>query len=173
MYRPHLPIPVRLMAGQRKALHLSFALLWGSGALWLGYHYFFSINGPFGPTPNPLEHWWLRLHGLSLMATLLAIGSVLPHHAQRAWALNKNRALGFTLLAALGWLILTGYALYYFSSDSNQKWLPLLHWIPGLALPLLLLTHIIQGRKRAVPLPHRSDHTLPAPTEAIPQPSAD
>ncbi len=173
MYKPHLPIPLRLLKGQKNALYLSFAALWLSGALWLAYHYFFPVNGPFGPTPNPLEHWWLRLHGLSLMAALLAIGSVLPHHAQRAWTLNKNRGLGFALLAALAGLTLTGYGLYYFSSDSNQAWLPLVHWIPGLALPLLLALHIVQGKRRLAPLPHRPEQTLANPGEAIPQPSTD
>lgn len=173
MYKPHLPIPLRLLPGQRKALYVSTGALWLSGALWLLYHYFMAVNSPFGPTPNPLEQWWLRLHGLSAMAALLAVGSVLPYHAHRAWTLNKNRALGFALLSALAWLTLTGYALYYFATDSNQHWLPLLHWIPGLALPLLLTMHILQGRKRPAPLPHPGEHRLRSTTETLPQPSGD
>lgn len=171
MYKPHLPIPLRLLPGQKKALYLSMGVLWLSGVLWLLYHYFLAVNGPFGPAPNPLEQWWLRLHGLSLLVALLAVGSVLPHHAQRAWSLKKNRGHGLALLAVLAWLALTGYALYYFATDDNRRWLPLLHWIPGLALPPLLLMHIVQGRKRPAPLPHHATQQNPASTrEILPQP---
>ncbi len=173
MYKPHLPIPLRLLPGQKKALYLGLGGLWVSGALWLAYHYFFPVNGPFGPTPNPLDPWWLRLHGLSLMVALLAVGSLLPHHAHRAWCLNKNRSQGFALLAVLTWLALTGYALYYFSSDSNQAWLPLAHWIPGLAMPLLLALHIVQGKKHPASLPHRPEQPMTTSTKVLPQPSAD
>ena len=171
MYKPRLPIPLRLLPGQKKALYLSLGALWLSGVLWLLYHYYLAVNGPFGPTPNPLEQWWLRLHGLSLLTALLAIGSVLPHHAQRAWTLKKNRAAGLALLAVLAWLALTGYALYYFATDGNQRWLPLLHWIPGLALPLLLLLHIVRGKQRtALQQHHAAQQSLADTREILPQP---
>ena len=171
MDKPHLPIPLRLLPRQKKALYLSLGALWLSGALWLLYHYFLAVNGPFGPMPNPLEQWWLRLHGLSLLIALLAVGSVLPHHAHRAWTLKRNRLLGLGLLSVLAWLALTGYALYYFATDSNQRWLPLLHWVPGLALPLLLLMHVVQGRKRATPAHHHATQQNLASTtrEILPQ----
>ena len=47
------------------------------------------------------------------------------------------------------WLALTGYALYYFASDSNENWLPILHWGTGISMPLLLVLHIRMGRKRS------------------------
>jgi len=46
------------------------------------------------------------------------------------------------------WLAATGYALYYFSSDENAAWLPLLHWVVGLAVPFALIVHILAGRQR-------------------------
>jgi cytochrome b561 len=55
------------------------------------------------------------------------------------------------MLALTVWLAATGYALYYFSTDDNAAWLPLLHWIAGLALPLGLVLHIRLGRRRALP----------------------
>lgn len=145
-HRLHLPI--RLGPRQRRWAYLSFALLWLSGALWLVFHYFLQVPGTFGPHPHPLEHWWLRLHGLTMMTSLLMLGSLFLHHLHRAWQLRRNRLLGGVLTCAFAWLGATGYALFYFSSDANQAWLPLLHWIPGLLLPGMLVFHIRRGRRR-------------------------
>lgn len=147
MYK-HLPLPIRFPKPHKRALYGVFALLWLSGALWLGFHYFLQVPGEFGVSANPLEVWWLRLHGLTGFMMLVAIGSVLPIHTRRAWHLHKNRGSGSAMHAALLWLSLTGYALYYFASDANEAWLPLLHWVVGLVLPLQLIWHIRCGRKR-------------------------
>lgn len=146
-YSPVSP-PIRFARPHKYALYAVIALLWLSGAGWLVFHYFLQVTGEFGVTPHPLEIWWLRLHGLTGFAVLVAIGSVLPVHARRAWHLKKNRVSGLAMELLLLWLALTGYALYYFSSDDNAAWLPLLHWIVGLTLPLMLALHIWRGRMR-------------------------
>jgi hypothetical protein len=143
---PHPPI--RLGTQHRRVIYASFALLWLSGALWLVFHYFLRHQGTFGPEPNALEPWWLRLHGLAMMIMLVAAGSVIVHHAQRAWQLGKNRTGGVLLTGCLLWLAATGYALYYFTTDGNQAWLPLLHWIPGLGMPAAILLHVVRGQRR-------------------------
>lgn len=145
MYK-HLPLPIRFAKPHKRVLYGVFALLWLSGALWLGFHYFLREPGEFGATAHPLEIWWLRLHGLMGFAMLVVIGSVLPVHTRRAWHLHKNRGSGFLMQSVLLWLSLTGYALYYFATDANAAWLPLLHWVVGLALPLMLVLHIRRGR---------------------------
>lgn len=148
MYK-HLPLPIRFPKPHKYALYAVFTLLWLSGALWLGFHYFLQVPGEFGARPNPLELWWLRLHGFTGFLMLVAIGSVLPIHTRRAWHLHKNRSSGFGMHAVLLWLSISGYALYYFANDANEAWLPLLHWVAGMALPLLLVWHIRQGRAHA------------------------
>lgn len=147
MNRP-LPPPIRLHTRHKGTLYGIVLALWTSGVLWLLFHYFLRVAGEFGETAHPLETWWLRLHGLMAFAALVAIGSVLPIHARRAWQLNKNRRTGLAMKLYLLWLALTGYALYYFLSESNEAWLPLAHWIAGLALPLLGVLHIRIGRRR-------------------------
>ncbi|NOT18023.1 MAG: hypothetical protein HOP20_08170 [Sulfuriferula sp.] len=147
---PHLPLPIRFPKPHKRVLYAAFILLWSSGALWLIFHYFMRTEGDFGMTAHPLEIWWLRLHGLMVFSMLVAVGSVLPVHVRRAWHLHKNRATGLFMSMVLLWLAMTGYALYYFSSDDNEAWLPLLHWIVGLALPLMLIVHIWRGRRRVV-----------------------
>lgn len=143
--------PIRLGRRHRGVVFYSLAVLWSSGALWLLFHYFLAVQGPFGPEPHPLQPWWLRLHGLAVMVTLTVFGSLLVQHAPRAWQVRKNRRLGAALTGVFLWLATTGYALYYFSSDANAAWLPLAHWIPGLALPGVVLMHIRFGRRRTAP----------------------
>jgi hypothetical protein len=146
---------IRLGPRHKKWLYAGFALLWLSGALWLAFHYFFRMEGEFGPEPHPLEAWWLRLHGLMAMVALVLVGSLAPNHIRLAWNRRKNHRSGLPMLALTVWLAATGYALYYFSSDDNAAWLPLLHWIIGLALPLVLVLHIRLGRRRALPAASR------------------
>lgn len=146
--RHHAPVPIRLSHRHRKWVYAAILLLWLSGALWLVFHYFLRTDGVFGPAAHPLETWWLRLHGLAVFSGLTAIGSIAVHHAGRAWQLRRNRLMGAMLMGIFVWLSATGYALYYFSSDSNQTWLPLLHWVPGLSLPAILVLHVGRGRAR-------------------------
>ena len=145
----HAPMPIRLAAPHKKFLYSVFSLLWLSGGLWLVLHYFMRTEGEFGIAPHPAEIWCLRVHGLMVFAVLLALGTVLPVHARRAWQLNKNRRSGLLLKALFLWLALSGYALYYFASEDNENWLPLLHWGAGLSVPLILALHIRMGRKRS------------------------
>jgi hypothetical protein len=151
----HAPVPIRFTAPHKKFLYSVFSLLWLSGALWLVFHYFMRVPGEFGITPHPAEIWCLRLHGLMVFAVLVALGSVLSNHARRAWQLNKNRYSGLLMKVLLLWLAITGYALYYFASEGNENWLPVLHWGAGISVPLMLVSHIRMGRKRGNVLAHR------------------
>ena len=155
-----LPLPIRLGNRHKRALYGVVLALWATGALWLLFHYFLRVEGEFGEVAHPFEAWSLRLHGLMAFAALVAIGSVLPIHARRAWQLNKNRGSGLMMKSWFLWLALTGYGLYYFVSEANEAWLPLTHWIAGLALPLAVLTHVRLGRRRGprpVPLRRSTD----------------
>lgn len=146
-----VPLPIRFGKPHRRVLYAVFVGLWGAGLLWLVFHYFFGVQGDFGPTPHPLEKWWLRAHGLFAFAALIALGSVLPVHARGAWERKRNRRTGVAMKFWMLWLAATGYTLYYFSSESNESWLPMLHWAAGLALPLMLVWHVRRGRSRAAP----------------------
>lgn len=140
---------IRLGAQHKKWLYSGLTLLWVSGALWLLFHYFLQTEGDFGPQPHVLERWWLRLHGLAGMVGLILLGSLLPNHMKLAWSRQKNRRTGLPMFTVWIWLAATGYALYYFSSDTNAAWLPVLHWAVGLALPTLLLIHLKHARMRS------------------------
>jgi hypothetical protein len=142
------PPTIRLSPLQRRTVYGVITLLWLSGALWLAFHYFLRVPSTFGDKPHALEIWWLRLHGLAGFAALVAVGSMLPVHVGRAWALDKNRMSGVVMKMVFFWLATSAYALYYFATESNETWLPLLHWIVGLSLPLVLVIHVRRGRRR-------------------------
>lgn len=151
-------LTIRLGTRHRRLIYATFVLLWTSGALWLAFHYFLRVEGDFGPEAHPLEAWWLRLHGLMAMLALVAVGSLATNHVRLAWKRGKNLRTGLPMLAMTAWLAASGYTLYYFASEANEAWLPLTHWIAGLALPLAGLVHVREGRRR----PARATHRKPA-----------
>lgn len=137
---------MRLSRLHKRMLYCAFAALWGSGVLWLLFHYFFEQASDFGPRPHPLESWWLRLHGLAMFLMLVALGALIPAHGSLAWHVRRQRASGMVMSLMMAWLVGTGYALYYFVGDRGESWLPGLHWGIGLAVPLLLLMHLRRRR---------------------------
>ena len=139
---------MRLSPAHKRALHVIFVVLWCSGLLWLLFHYFLQRPSDFGPRPHALEHWWLRLHGLTVFAMLVALGSLIPAHGPVAWRVRRQRVSGLSMILLSIWLVGTGYALYYFVGDRSESWLPVLHWGAGLAAPLLLLAHLRRRRRQ-------------------------
>lgn len=139
---------IRLQAAHKRLVYAVFALAWTSGVLWLLFHYFVTHQGAFGPQSHPLEAWWLRLHGFASMLVLVILGSLAANHMRHALRHRKNLGSGLSMVMLAVWLAVTGYALYYFSSDDNAAWLPLLHWIPGLVVPVLLSVHVFASRVR-------------------------
>jgi hypothetical protein len=51
------------------------------------------------------------------------------------------------LLSACGLLALGGWALYYAADERARSWLSISHWGLGLALPTLVIGHIIGARR--------------------------
>jgi len=153
---------VRLERWHRRALYATGSLLTASGALWLLFHYFLRSATPWGEGPHPLEAWWLRLHGLAAMLTLLALGSLLATHVGRAWRRGRNRASGGALAAALVLLIATGYALYYFAGEESRPAISLVHWVFGAVAIVLVLAHVALGRGLTAARRRPRRHASPA-----------
>ena len=144
----HHPTPLRLSRRRRYTVHAVGIGLWLSGALWLLFHYFLQRKGEFGPTENPLEPWWLRLHAMMAFAALWTFGMVWGAHVVAGWRTRRHRVSGGMTVGLLGWLIGTGYLLYYLVDDQWRLAAAWAHWIVGLALPLLFLVHMTRGRQR-------------------------
>src|SRR6185436_14021124 len=148
---------MRLSHGHLRWVYASGIALFASGGLWLLFHYFVQVPGELGERPHALEAWWLRLHGAAAMLMLAVLGSLLPIHVRRGWHQRKNLVAGISLSALALLLIISGYALYYFGSEETRPWISAFHWVLGLGAPLLLLWHIMSGR-RAHAVKHVQQH---------------
>jgi uncharacterized membrane protein len=81
------------------------------------------------------------------MAVLVLIGTLLNEHVRLAWRARRNRANGSVFLSAFAFLTITGYGLYYAGDERLRAWTSWVHLAVGLVLPILLLIHILLGRR--------------------------
>ena len=130
----------------RRCAYATLLLLFGTGlAHWL-LHGWFQHQGDFGPEPNPLEPWMLKLHGAAAMLGLLVLGSLVSTHIHRFWRLRRNRSAGGLFLSAALLLVLSGYGLYYFGGEQARALSRQVHIVIGLlALPGFFV-HLWRGR---------------------------
>ena len=122
------------------AVYLSFSVLLLTGAAWL----YAQGRLEDGPVWEKLPHQLLVVHGGAAMVALLVLGA-LSRHVAHGWKARKNRASGAMLVAVNAFLVLTGYGLYYASSETFRAWLSRWHAWVGLTLCLLLPTHVALG----------------------------
>jgi hypothetical protein len=144
--RRSIEIPGKMSAALRRAVYAVVSVTWLSGALWLLFHYFLFGSGEFGQVPNPLEHWWLRLHGLAAFAFLWLCGVLWTRHVRLVLDRPKRRPSGYLLVGLLAVLIATGYLLYYASDDAVRQIVGIAHWVCGLALIVPLTWHIVRAK---------------------------
>lgn len=137
----------RLERWHRYSMYGISGLLVVSGGAWLFAHYFLRAADTFGETVSPIEPWSMKLHGAAAMIALFFIGSLLNSHVRRANNARRNRGSGWTMAALLAWLTVSGYALYYLASETSRPAWSLAHSLLGLAFPLLLILHIVLGRR--------------------------
>jgi hypothetical protein len=90
--------------------------------------------------------WLIAIHGLSAMAFVLLLGTLLVSHVRRAWKAGRNRKNGGPFLAAISLLTLSGYALYYAGNETVRDLASDFHLWLGVAAPALLFWHIRSGR---------------------------
>ncbi|HTV78745.1 MAG TPA: hypothetical protein VMF03_10840 [Steroidobacteraceae bacterium] len=99
--------------------------------------------------PNPLEVWWLRLHGAALVGFLIVFGTVMPAHVVYGWRHRLNRGTGIAMLLVIGILALSGYGLYYLVDDQWRSAASTLHWLVGLCAMAVVVAHAILGKQSA------------------------
>ena len=128
-------------------IYFIFLVLFFSGLAWAIVHYFLFQESNFMILPHPLEPLWLKIHGAAAMASLILIGSLIPKHINIAWKAKKNRLWGATFIIILGFLILSGYLLYYSGIECLRKWTSDFHLWVGIAFPIIMVIHIWRGKK--------------------------
>ena len=135
----------RLVRWQRLALYATGALLLATGGVWIAAHY--TIGAGAGGLPHPLEVWSLRLHGLAAFAALFMLGVLAGSHIPQGWRLSQRRRWAGqrgsgVLLCAIGTLLAaSGYALYYFATETIRPALGWAHAFVGLTMALLIASH--------------------------------
>jgi hypothetical protein len=135
---------VRLEPFHRRIFYSVFAVLWGSGTLWLLIEWF--KDPELGTVRTLLQTFSMKVHGATMLFYLAMLGSLLTH-IRRGTALKANRFSGFSTLALNGILLLSGWLLYYASEDTYRQWSSTIHWAIGLASLPLLCGHIFLGRR--------------------------
>jgi len=139
----------RLKRPARWALYATLTILIGSGLGWLAARYGSDIGAASIDQLRRLgvEALMLQVHGAAAFATLIALGAMFTHHVRRGWALLRNRVSGAVVIAALGALIVTGYALYYLVNDASRATISVAHWLVGVAFAPLFVAHVVIGRR--------------------------
>ena len=92
----------------------------------------------------------MKLHGAGAMVILVILGTLLPSHIRFAWHARRNRPNGIALILFFGFLIVSGYGLYYFGNERLRSWTSWSHLAVGLALPAMIILHIWSGRRSPV-----------------------
>jgi cation transport ATPase len=119
-------------------VYLIFGLLLITGVVWM----FAQARLEEG---NQVSSLMLKLHGAGAMAALILLGALI-NHVRKGWKARKNRASGLTLLLVVGFLVVTGYGLYYSGDEQLRTLISQWHaWI-GLGLFLLVPAHVLTGR---------------------------
>lgn len=121
-------------------------VVFGTGAIWAWVHFFASPPNEFGAS-SPVESWMLKAHGAAAMATLVLLGTLVPTHMKFAWRAGRNLRSGLTIVSVFGFLVLTGYGLYYAGGERLRAWTSAAHLWVGLALPVFLGLHVWRGKR--------------------------
>lgn len=149
---PRHQVNLRLERWHRLCIYASTLLLLLSGAAWLIARYFLRPVGEFGETIHPIEPWAMKVHGGAAMLMLFFLGSLMNSHVRRALKSGRNLVSGWSMIIAFGFLIATGFGLYYLAGESDRPAWSLLHWSVGLGIAVLFIVHVQVGRaSRQVP----------------------
>jgi cytochrome b561 len=135
---------LRLEPGFRFWTYAAFATLAATGATWLIADFF---KDPDGELWQTIAADMLMLHGMMAMIALVLIGALIPLHVQRSWRAGRNRVSGAVMIGTNAVLAITAWGLYYAGSDLLRTFVADVHIAAGLALPALVVAHVLLGRR--------------------------
>jgi hypothetical protein len=136
---------LRLDQRFRWALYAVIGALFLTGAAWLVADRMKEGGDAWQDTAAYL----LMIHGGVAMLMLMLFGALVPLHVGRSWRARKNRVTGTAMVTFNAVLIVTSFGLYYAGSEVLRPWMSGVHTGVGLALPVLIMVHIVLGRRGA------------------------
>jgi hypothetical protein len=137
----------RMPRRQRLAVYAVCTLLWATGIGWLVLDQFFARQEQFGRTPHPLESPLLLAHGILAIASAYLLGWVSARHVLLWWTAGLRRVSGTVFATLMAILALTGFALFFLSSDRWQRFAQLAHEALGVGIVLFALQHWLLARR--------------------------
>jgi hypothetical protein len=158
---PHAHPRRRMPRRQRLAVYTVCTILWASGLLWLILDEFFAHPEQFGRTPHPLEAPLLLIHGIVAIVSAYVLGWISARHVLQWWSGGLRRWSGAAFSTLVVILSLSGFALFFISSDEWQRFAKLIHEAIGTVIVLFAIQHWFFGRRAHVP-PEERPHLDPS-----------
>lgn len=128
--------PGRMPVWQRWCVLTGMSLCVISGLLFLLGHEFRIAPSWFG------SRVVLTTHGVTASLAIFLFGSVIVGHVRVGLSFRRQIWTGLTNLAALTFLILTSWVLYY----GNEEWREdtvFIHWLVGLLFAVIFTAHLV------------------------------
>ena len=91
-------------------------------------------------------HGILAAHGIAAMLATLAFGTVLPFHIKAGNQSKRKRLGGFSQIAFMSMLLISGALLYYGPEEARDITIKT-HWIFGLLFLIVFLFHAVIKNK--------------------------
>ncbi len=141
--------PSRLLRWHEIALYFCGFCLLASGIIWLVLDSWVRVSGDFGPGRHPAEHWAIIIHGTMAYIFLIFAGMLIHMHIVPGWRFGLNRVSGALMAGSCLFLSFTALMLYYTGNEALRDYVSLLHWTVGVGAAILLICHVLIGRREA------------------------
>lgn len=139
-----MPVSLRL------TIYFVFGGVWVTGCTWLALHVYFETPDEFGVARHPWEPTLLWIHGVLSIALAYVFGWIMARHASEAWRQHKRRISGGLLTVVLAVLSISGFLLFFVTSDALQLQSARVHEVIGVLVTLFAIEHwrVLNGRSR-------------------------
>lgn len=151
MHRARTEEQRRLMPlSLRLTIYFVFGGVWLTGCVWLALHLYFETPDEFGVARHPWEPTVLWTHGVLSIALAYVFGWIMARHGSEAWRQHKRRVSGGLLTGVVAVLSISGFLLFFVTSDALQLQSARVHELIGVLVTLFAVEHwrVLNGRSR-------------------------
>jgi len=136
--------------GLRYSIYFVFGGVWLTGCIWLVLHLYYAAPDEFGITRHPWEPTLLWVHGVLSIVVAYLFGWTMARHASEGWRLHKRRISGGLLTFVVAVLSISGFMLFFVTSDAWQMQSARVHEVIGVLVTLFAVEHwrVLNGLTR-------------------------